>query len=236
MRIFSFFILLLFNNFKVQASETILKECNEFEENVLSKAVIEDENKEPYYIFVKDEKLALELINKFDAKKLGLEFNFKNRQQLISSCQGSNFVDKDSILYCETAFPVYNYFKGLIYGLKNFSWSPETKSAGLKKMWSYLDEVRHNERSLLELLMSMQLIEFLAKEDLTKAVAKPDIKKLIEDAEKANDGLRKLSKTLKLNDQIAKCDDLKKSIGAEEKVVEEFTKKLNQIIKDVNLH
>ncbi|HXH31120.1 MAG TPA: hypothetical protein VNJ01_09945 [Bacteriovoracaceae bacterium] len=217
-------ILLSVFTLSVRADENL---CEVFNQEVLEKATIRDEsaNKRGQR-FVKDEKEALGYIQKYDIQRLGLAYNRKLSKDWVSSCKGKGPHNSAHLPYCNSVIENVNFLSGLIHGLKHNQWSKGTRELALKKIWSYIDEARNNNESILDLAISINLLSYGSSENVFTGIDAAAIKQLDKQMEEENERLHKLAKQGTLS-----CEDLRASKKREKNSTEDFTKRLNKLIK-----
>lgn len=138
------------------------KSCLEHRDKVLTKAIseadqaeLDDEN----YFFVRNEKLALEFMSKFDLTKFTHKENQAENEAMIMACVAP--VSK-SYKACNTLDHAFKYFRGLIYGLRQYQWSQPTKEVAIAQTLKYLQYVGENQSSLMEIFFANDLLMRLA--------------------------------------------------------------------------
>jgi hypothetical protein len=223
-------ILLLSFFFTLHSQATIVpKECDIFAEEVLHKAVREDlkvsdsKDHDHNYRFIENEKEALKLIMAFDVNQLGLNQNADIRKQEIALC-----AEIDSMNYCETTFAAFNYFRALLYGVKNYKWSQSTKSQALDKTWHYLKYIQQNKPSLLQTNLVLSLIKTMGSYKLVSPGATKKALLLIKQIEIENLRLQNLQKNKK---KPLPCSDFKEMVSEEIKVNDRFIAEIEALIK-----
>ena len=118
-------------------------------------AELDDEN----YFFVRNEKRALAFMKQFDLTKFTLVENQQEYQAIIQGC----VLNKDpKHQTCDTTEPTYKFFRGLIYGMRQYPWSVATKRQATQLTLSYLDYVGKSNSSMMDILMANDLLRRLA--------------------------------------------------------------------------
>jgi hypothetical protein len=232
MHIFKFLVL-AFYSFSLLAQSPSLKECNKHKEEVLNKAFFEDEealkkDKNNHNIrFVKNEKNAIDLLMKYDVTKLGGKFNLSQSILEVESCTNPN--DKPSaVKYCEDSFSNYNYFRGLIYGLKHYDWSEKTRSLAMEKFWIYVNESTKTKQTLLETIMAINLVKQMSDAGL---ITKPGVKQVNDLERQAENADNKLRKDLKnQNGKQMNCTEFKNARTKEIDLSQDLAAKLKALL------
>jgi hypothetical protein len=178
-------------SFGAATSWANMNECRQYSKDILSKAVTEDPkvtDGHPYRMN-KDEKKALEFINKFDVKKLGFKINKEARTKILRNCE--QMANKSAAeVFCNNSFEIYNYFRGLTHGLKYHKWSAATVALGKKQAHDYVTEVTANEPSMLDTILATNVLSDLAKTGLAKSLDAKALTHLSQELDKANIELR----------------------------------------------
>ena len=168
-----------------------MNECRQYTNDVLRKAVTEDPkvtDGHPYRMN-KDEKKALEFINKFDVKKLGFKINKEARTKILSNCE--QLANKSAgDVFCNNSFEIFNYFRGLTHGVKYYKWSAATVALAKKQAHNYVAEVTATEPSMLDTILATSILVDLAKTGQAKSLDAKALTQLSQDLEKANVELR----------------------------------------------
>jgi len=187
---FLFTTLLLVTSLVASAN---MKECRNYSNEVLSKAITEDPkagNETHPYRMAKDEKKALEFIKKFDVKKLGFKINKEARINILKDCkQLANNSAADA--FCNNSFEIFNYFRALTHGMKHFGWSAGTITLAKKQIESYVAEVAAVEPSLLDTMLAANVLVELGNTGHAKGLDTKALAKLNADLDAANLELKK---------------------------------------------
>jgi hypothetical protein len=132
---------------KSQILEKPIKEVEEAELN--------DEN----YFFVRNEQKALFYIENFDLSKFTLKENQLENEAIIRAC----VMERDpKYVNCDTIFPAFKFFRGLIYGMNQYHWSQGTIKTSKELILKYLEYVGQSESSLMDILFANDLLMRLA--------------------------------------------------------------------------
>ncbi len=227
------YLFLAFFSFSLFAQSPSLKECNQHKEEVLEKAFFEDEealkkDKNNHNIrFVKNEKNAVDLLMKYDETKLGGKFNLLQSVRESESCTNPN--DKPiAVEYCEDSFSNYNFFRGLIYGLKYYDWSKKTHSLAMEKFWNYINETTKNKQTLIETIMAINLVKQMSDAGLITRPGIEQINDLERQAETADNKLRK--ELTNKNGKQLNCSELKKARTKEIDLSQDLVAKLKALL------
>lgn len=147
-----FFLLPVFFLMSLSAFSTTLEECRSYTDNFLKKNVTEIETDEVHPYRLKNP----EVLKDFDTRKLGLDVNTTNFKKWRASC-----VDKPdmSIEYCDNAFPLMDFMKATITGLKTGGWDEKTKTLARTKLKEYFRYSVEPDQNMLNLLISLDVME-----------------------------------------------------------------------------
>lgn len=142
-------------------NQILLKPISEVEQ-----AELNDEN----YFFVRDEQKALFYIENFDLAKFTLKENQQENEAIIRAC----VMERDpEYLNCDTIFPAFKFFRGLIYGMNQYKWTVGTIKKSRELILKYLDYVAHSDSSLMDILFANDLLMRLAhREYVDKSIFK----------------------------------------------------------------
>lgn len=147
--------------------ESNYKRCQEQRNHLLKTAVTELEKpsqKEQYVQFEREESKALEMIKKFDFKRMPYESEASLRLLLRNNCTQNNLdafieMEKDR-KYCDTLFDEFNFMKALIYAQKDYSWNQDTKVKSKELILNYINKLSSsNTGALIHYLISGNLIK-----------------------------------------------------------------------------
>lgn len=206
-------------------------ECAKFGKEVLAKAIFEDpkasDNEYPFR-FIKDEKTAVEYLKKFDVKKLN--FSEKKAQQeeetkyyLANNCDQKLFDKK--FLFCESfGFASRDFFVGLIYGMKNYSWSNETILLGKQKLWDYLNGASEYSTSSINLLISLDVARTLGESKLVAELNPEEFNEVARGLEMES------SKFREEKDQKKRCEIYKKDPKAQSSIAQKYGLRFKKIL------
>lgn len=136
--------------------------CIEQESKVLKKAITEAQDAElddENFFFVRNEKSALGFMKRFDLSRFTLKENQLENAAMIGACIQEIRPD---YRVCNSLFPTFQYFRGMIYGLRQYPWSTSTKDMARKQILSYLKYVGESEASLMDVLLANDLFMRIA--------------------------------------------------------------------------
>lgn len=176
--------------------------------------------------FVKNEKEAMSYMASFDISKLGLEYDKDLRDRWLKECVEREPVK--SIPYCRSDFHILHYFRGLIYAMENYGWSAKTKAEANRITWLYIDHIRKTKHSFLDLIVTTHMLNDLAQRKLTSRVNPKAISELKLKMQIAQNVSRR---NVKDDDFRYSCAEKNMIATEEAKLVDEYSKKLNAIIK-----
>lgn len=211
----------------IASSSIMAKPCDDFKQAVLITGVTEDpevskENNEHPYRFIRTEKDALISLGTLDMKKLGLDQNKELRIKELQICGV-----KEHEKYCANTFPLFNYFRGLIHGLKNYVWTPSTNALAIRKIRDYVHEAVETRSSLLDLNLAVSLLSTLSSEKLIEKPEMEKISKLRKEMEDANKRLHALVKEKKT--KALECKDSREIALMEDEMINIFAIKLGAL-------
>jgi hypothetical protein len=176
-----------------QTDKVILPAFTEAED-----AELDDEN----YFFIRDEKKALAIMGQLDLTKFTLIENQQEYEAIIQGC----VMQKDAKhKTCESIFPAYKFFRGLIYGMRQYSWSPATKRQATQLTLNYLDYVAKSKSSIVDILLANDLLKRLAEHKFIDPKLYQETWAFKADAESKYEELKK--KVRKLAKKKFTCDD-----------------------------
>ena len=170
-----------------------INSCNQFSKTVLKKAIFEDSTlpeKDIPTRFVKDEKQALVFINSYDPTKLSFSERNCNSRNYQLDCAKKDIKEP---LDCEFSFPVLNYFRGLIKGMKINGWSSKTITFAEDVIKKHVSYVFSSEPQLIDMLITFEIIRDAESAGFLKNTFK-DANNLSNEAEKLNEDIHNLSK------------------------------------------
>ncbi|MBF0363539.1 MAG: hypothetical protein HQK49_21140 [Oligoflexia bacterium] len=182
--------------------------CNKQNDDLTIKAYIKKENgnENDSIIFVEDEQKALSYINAFDVSKFTEsdesafyslikdncdQSNFKNFIEMITKLERERFS-------CVHTFENYFFIKGLIYAVKNYRWSKETKNKAIKKIFDYIHYQTGSGGTLMGSSMAAELLSIMDDLSLIDKKSSKQIKTCWKNAD------ARIEKTRKMQLQIRK--------------------------------
>lgn len=196
------------------ASQAEITTCQELINTTLQKAVYDDGLQ---FRFVEDEQQALKFMSQFDIQKLNLADRQIETNTIRSECK---FREVSEVDKCEFAFPVYDYFNGLLYGLKNYDWSKTTKQKGTQQLLTYSKTISQRQTSLLDTSMALVLVNRLAEENSQFKKHRHDLRTIRKEMDKAEETLK--DDYLRRSASGITCKDMIALLDAEEKQVKRF--------------
>jgi hypothetical protein len=137
--------------------------CQLHRDKLVAKAFTEAEDAElddEHYFFIRNEKSALKYINAFDLTKFTL---VENQQEYQAIIQGCVFKKDAKHQTCDTLSVTYKFFRGLVYGLRQYPWSDSTKRRATQVTLSYLDYVARSNSSIMDILLANDILQRLAE-------------------------------------------------------------------------
>jgi hypothetical protein len=191
---------------KAQILEKPIKEVEEAELN--------DEN----YFFVRNEEKALFYIENFDLTKFTLKENQQENEAVIRAC----VMERDpNYGICDTIFSAFKFFRGLIYGMNQYHWSPATIEKSKALTLKYLEYVAQSESSLMDILFANDLLMRLAHRGYVDKALYNQTGAFRRDGEAAYKELKK--KIRKLGKKDLTCDDADQFYSNERMKVKELS-------------
>lgn len=189
-------------------------------------AELDDEN----YFFVRDEKRALAFINQFDLTKFTLVENQQEYQAIIQGC----VLEKDpKHQTCDTIYPTYKFFRGLIYGLRQYNWSAATKRQATQLTLNYLDYVARSNSSIVDILLANDLLRRLAALEYVDPKLYQATWDFKVDGEKRYEDLKK--KVLKLGKKKITCEDATLFYTDERQKVKELSENFLKLLQQAQI-
>lgn len=198
------------------------KACNQQISEVLRRAIRETEDAElgdENYFFVRDEAKALAFLNNFDIKKFTLRENQIENEAIVMACVTS--VSK-SYKSCNTVQPAFNYFRGIIYALRQYQWSQKTRDLAIAQTLQYLEYVGQSESSLMDIFFANDLLMRLSDMGYVPTTMYQETIGFRKQGELVHKELRKLIK--KLSKKELTCADAQDFYQGERKKVRELSK------------
>lgn len=207
--------------------------CQLHRDKLVAKAFTEAEDAElddEHYFFVRNEKTALNFIKNFDLTKFTLVENQQEYQAIIQGC----VLEKDAKHQtCDTIFVTYKFFRGLVYGLRQYPWSDSTKRQATQLTLNYLDYVARSNSSIMDILFANDLLQRLAEHayiDPKLYTATWDFKQSTE--KKFEDLKERISKLGKKN---LDCQDINQFYMDERKTVKELSENFLVLLKQAQI-
>lgn len=189
-------------------------------------AELDDEN----YFFVRNEKIALNFITKFDLTKFTLVENQQEYQAIIQGCVQEKDAKHQT---CDTIFTTYKFFRGLVYGLRQYPWSESTKRKATQLTLNYLDYVARSNSSLMDIMFANDLLKRLAEH----AYINPDLYTATWDfkimAEKKFEQLK--DKVHKLGKKNLDCNDAINFYNDEREKVKELSGEFLKLLQKAQI-
>lgn len=204
------------------------KACIQHRDNVLVKAITESEtpdlDDEQYY-FVRNEKTALQFINSFDITKFTLKENQQEYQAIVDGC----VVERNPLHQtCDTIMPAFKYFRGLIHGMNQYQWSPDTIRKGTHITLSYLKYVGESDSSIMDVLFANNLLTRLSQRShISKEIA-PQSTALRRKAEKTYREL--MAQLKKIGKRELTCTEAREFYAKERVKVKELSGEFLEIL------
>ena len=194
----------------VKISETDIQECTNYQKTVLDRAYTEMKGaKNPEIVFTKDEKLARDVLGKFDISR-GLT---KPKSQLVTNivnqCDPESIKEFDKqykiLGTCSLMFSELNYFQSLAVALKKYPWPVDLKLEGKKVAVDYVKYFSEGSFPLLNRLVALSVLDELSVNQIVNKDLHNEIKIVMQESRVYVDGLRE-----KLNkDPGLSCESLK---------------------------
>ena len=197
------------------------KICTEQRDQVLTKAITEAEQAElddETYFFVRDEAKALSFITKFDLSKFTLKENQQENEAIIMGCVAPVSPGYKS---CDTLAPAFKYFRGLIYGMRQYQWSQKTKDLIIAQTLSYLDYVGRSESSLMDIFYANDLLMRLSDLGFIPSTLYQETVGFRKEGEKVHQELIKIIK--KLGKKELTCADAQEFYQGEREKVKQLS-------------
>jgi hypothetical protein len=209
------------------------KACQLHRDKLVAKAFTEAEDAElddEHYFFIRNEKSALKYINAFDLTKFTLVENQQEYQAMIQGC----VLQKDAKHQtCDTIFVTYKFFRGLVYGLRQYPWSDATKRQATQLTLNYLDYVARSNSSIMDILFANDLLRRLAEH----AYINPDLYtatwEFKQMGEKKFEDLKE--KVRKLGKKQLNCQDANIFYSDERKKVKELSESFLELLKKAQI-
>lgn len=202
--------------------------CIQHRKQVLEKPISiteEAELNDELYFFIRNEKQARTYIDSFDISKFTLKENQLEYEAIIMGCVLERHPKHET---CDTLFTTYKYFRGMIYGMNQYSWSAETKAKAKTTMFQYMEYVGQSDSSLMDVMFANDLLMRLSQYGYVSENIYQDSVTLKRDAEATFKELKK--KVKKLGKTELTCDDAGDFYSAERVKVKELSQKFLVIL------
>ncbi len=197
------------------------KACLEHKSQILEKPITvaeEAELNDELYFFVRDEQKALNYIDHFDLSKFTLKENQLEYESIINAC----VLQRDhKHTTCDTLFPSYKFFRGLIYGMNQYNWSASTKIKAKNLTLQYLKYVGQSESSLMDITFANDLLMRLSERGHVERELYPETIQFKNHAEDEFKALKK--KIRKLGKKEFTCKDAEEFYANERIKVKELS-------------
>lgn len=181
------------------------KACIQHKSQILQKPIKEVEDAElndENYFFVRNEEKALFYIENFDLSKFTLKENQLENEATIRAC----VLERDpQYVACDTLYPGFKFFRGLIYGMNQYHWSKPTITKSLDLILKYLEYVGQSESSLMDVLFANDLFMRLSYRGYVDKGLYVTAVQFRKNAEQAYKDLKK--KIRKLGKKELTCED-----------------------------
>lgn len=205
------------------------KSCFEQKKNLLTKAVTESEDAElddENHFFVRNEKLAISYMSQFDLNKFTLRENLLETSAMIDAC----VVETDKTYKrCDTLMPTFNYFRGMIYGLRQYQWSKPTQERAIKQILSYLNYVTESQSNIMEIIFANDLLMRLADLGLLEEKVYAETLAFRKEAEESHRSLKKSLR--KLTKKELQCKDAQEFYALERIQVVQLSESFSKVLK-----
>ena len=213
-----FFLLPVFFLMSLPAFSVTLEECRSYTNNFLKNNVIENETDEvhPYRLKKAD------VLSGFDTNKLGLELNHSIISKWRKSCVNKPDM---SVPVCDNAFPVLNFMKATISGLKTENWDEKTKTIAKAKLKEFFLYSVKDDQNMLNVLVALSVME----EARLHGVLNPDKKTLDKLRKEGNVSAQMMSAEFKGKEPD--CKDGEKLFQREKAVATRIRKELTLLLK-----
>ncbi len=200
------------------------KACKVFVKETLEPAVFEDPTlpkENPQHRFVKDEKQATKFLKAYDPAKLSLA----NQHCLFEHARKSetNLAQVKEDLGCETSFTMLNFFRGLIQGVKLNKWGTKTVKLAEGTIEHHVKYVLDSNPSLLEMIISFNILRDAQVAGLLKGKFKPAGPFLLELDKQSEE----LSKSIKAMKEPVSWEQKKSVMLKEKNITKEYLSRWN---------
>ncbi len=212
------FLLLFFFLMSLPAWSATLEECRAYTNDFLKNNVIENETDEVHPYRLK----SADVLSGFDTNKLGLELNHSIITKWRASCVNKPDM---SVPVCDNAFPVLNFMKATITGLKKEKWDEKTKSLAQAKLKEFFLYSVKEEQNMLNVLVALSVME----EARLHGILNPDRKKLDKLRKEGNVSAQIMSAEFKGKEPD--CKDGEKLYQREKKVADKIRKEFTQLLR-----
>lgn len=196
-------------------------DCEKFKKEVLTAAVYAGPSmKDHGQRFVRDEARAAQFIQKYDVKYLNFSGLAEARERAKIDCT------QEAV--CNSSFENFNFLRGLIHGIKNNGWSPETNAKGTEIVISYLRNVT-TQYTFIDIAMAATLLDYLNAEGLVRGLERSETKNLKTEIEKVGSDMRT---KLKTNTSV-QCADQRARMLEEESKARELSARLAELVSKI---
>ena len=210
------------------------KACIQHRTHILEKPIMvaeEAELDDELYFFLRNEQKALFYIDNFDISKFTLKENQLEYEAIIKACVQKR--DPKHIT-CDTLFSGFKFFRGLIYGMNQYKWSPGTKIKAKNITLKYLEYVGQSESSLMDIIFANDLLMRLSQRGYVNKDIYQETIVLRKDCEKSYEDLKKQIR--KLGKKDLTCQDADAFYTKERIKVKELSRNFLVILNKVLNH
>jgi hypothetical protein len=195
--------------------------CREFVSEILQKSVYDDGLQ---FRFVEDHQSALAFLEKFDPHKLITDQRNVEVEHVRQSCQ----LRSGPIAKCEYSLPVYDYFSGLLYGIKHYSWPKSTKLAAKKQLINYSKFIASRPHSLMDLMQTAVLVKRMAEENSVYRQHRHQLRTLVKELDRAQE--KQSEDFRRRNTSGITCQDMQAWLSAEAEAFSRYSREFNNIL------
>jgi hypothetical protein len=206
-----------------QAGPAEVQACQQFVSEVLQKAVYYDGLQ---YRFLEEEAQALAFINGFEQDKIVFSDFARDLRQLKQSCELPRYAPGQ---VCAYHFPLYSYFNGLLYGVKEHDWSRPTKKKAITLVLAHARSMALKETNLLDLSMAIDLIDRLASEHAQFKRQRHPLRALKKESDRRSEALRDEFQLIRA--QGLGCQVVTAMLEGELALVRDLSKRFSEILK-----
>jgi hypothetical protein len=199
--------------------------CQQFVSEVLQKAVYYDGLQ---YRFLEEEAQALAFINGFGPEKIVFSDFARDLRQLKQSCELPQYAPAQ---VCAYHFPLYSYFNGLLYGVKEHDWSKATKKKAITLVLEHARLMALKETNLVDLSMAIDLIDRLASEHAPFKRQRHPLRALKKESDRRSEALREEFQLIRA--QGLGCQVVTAMLEGELALVRDLSKRFSEILKSM---